>query len=345
MDKGGMKSGPDRGHGGRSNAAQNGGNQFRLDALHQGIEHESVMLHEAVDLLMPRPGGIYVDATVGGGGHAEEILARSSPDGMLIGLDRDTDAVQRSRQRLAVFGSRAVMRQADFRYMEAVTAELGYSAVDGVLLDLGVSWFQLKSGERGFSFMLDGPLDMRMDSRLGLTAADLVNDLSVEGLKKIIKEYGEEPQAAAIARAIVNARRLGPITTTRRLAEIIERVAPKGPRRIHPATRTFQALRIAVNDELKSLRHGLEAAISLLRPGGRIVVISFHSLEDRIVKQVFREAMNPCICPDRMPVCMCGRRPSLKVLTKRPVLPSQEEVMRNPASRSAKLRAAKKLDA
>lgn len=344
MDKGGMKSGPDRGHGGRANAYQNGEDIPRTGPMHQDIEHESVMLHEAVDFLMPRPGGIYVDATVGGGGHAEEILARSSPDGILIGLDRDADAVQRSRQRLSVFGSRAVVRQADFRYIETVAAELGYNAVDGVLFDLGVSWFQLKSGERGFSFMLDGPLDMRMDRRLRLTAADLVNGLPLEGLKKIIKEYGEEPRAAFMARAIVNARRLGPITTTRRLAEIIEQAVPKGPRRIHPATRTFQALRIAVNDELASLKHGLEGAIPLLRPKGRIVVISFHSLEDRIVKQVFREAMNPCICPGSMPVCMCGRRPSLKVLTKRPVLPSQKEVMRNPASRSARLRAAEKID-
>lgn len=309
----------------------------------QDIEHTSVMLHEAVDLLMPKPGGVYVDATVGGGGHAEEILRRSSPDGILIGLDRDADAVQRSRQRLSGFGQRAVIRQADFRFIETVVHELGYNAVDGVLLDLGVSWFQLKSAERGFSFLLDGPLDMRMDTGLRLTAADLVNDLPLQELKKVIKEYGEEPRAPAIAGAIVKARQRGPITRTGRLAEIIEQAVPKGPRRIHPATRTFQALRIAVNDELGSLQQGLKGAISILRPGGRIAVISFHSLEDRIVKQVFREAISPCTCPPRMPVCVCGRRPSLRALTKKPVVPSQQEVMRNPASRSARLRAAEKL--
>lgn len=307
------------------------------------IRHTTVMLREAVEFLMPRPGGLYIDGTVGGGGHAEEILRRSGPDGILIGLDRDNDAVVKSRERLAGFGSRAIVIHADFGDLEAVLTGLGYKAADGVLLDLGVSWFQLKNPERGFSFMMDGPLDMRMDRDIPRTAADLVNELSTDELRHIIREYGEEPLAGTIARALVSARKKRPITRTKQLAEIIEQVFPKRRWRIHPATRTFQALRIAVNDELGSLRKGLDAGVSVLKPGGRIVVISFHSLEDRIVKQAFAAAMRPCVCPPRMPVCACGRKPLLKSVTRKLVLPAPEEVSVNPAARSAKLRAAEKI--
>lgn len=310
------------------------------------LEHTTVLLREAVDLIAPRPGGVYVDGTLGGGGHAEEILKRSSPDGILIGLDQDKDAVARSRARLAGFGERAVLRQVNFRELEQVLAELKIERVDGVLLDLGLSWFHLRSPERGFSFMSEGPLDMRMDAGGDTTAADLVNTLSRNDLARIIREYGEENKAYPIAKAIERARDREPITTTTQLSQIVSSVFPPyPPRRIHPATLTFQALRIAVNDELGALREGLDQAIGRLRPGGRAAIISFHSLEDRIVKQAFVAHAKGCICPPRLPVCRCGKKPDLKVLTKRPIMASDDETAANPAARSAKLRAAEKLPA
>lgn len=308
------------------------------------LEHVPVLLREAIDLLAPKAGGIYVDGTLGAGGHAAEILRRSSPDGVLIGMDQDADAVDRSRKSLAQYGDRVIIRRANYRDISAVLDGLGYSAVDGILLDLGVSWFHLKAPERGFSFMLDGPLDMRMDMSGSRTAADLVNTRPREELVKIIREYGEDHRAGAIAKAIERARARGPITGTLQLAEIVSTVFPPyPPRRIHPATLTFQALRIAVNDELGSLREGLSDILQLLKPGGRVAVITFHSLEDRIVKQAFVKEAKGCVCPPRMPVCACGRKPLLKILTPRPVMAGEEEVRTNPASRSAKLRAAEKL--
>jgi len=308
------------------------------------VEHITVLLREAVDLVGPRPGGVYLDGTVGDGGHAEEILKRSAPDGVLIGLDQDADAVARARERLAGYGERAVIGQANFRDVAHVLAGFGIDALDGVLLDLGLSWFHLRSPERGFSFQAEGPLDMRMNTGSPTTAADLVNTLSRQELARIIREYGEEKKANAIAKAIERARSRGPITSTVQLAQIVSSVFPPyPPRRIHPATLTFQALRIAVNDEMGALREGLSAAITILRPGGRIAIISFHSLEDRIVKQAYVEHAKGCICPPRLPVCRCGKKPDLKILTRRPVMASEIEVARNPASRSAKLRAAEKL--
>lgn len=308
------------------------------------LEHTPVLLHEAVDLLAPKSGGVYVDGTLGAGGHAAEILKRSGPDGIMIGLDQDAEAVERSAVNLAAYGSRVIIRRANYRDLPVVLSGLGYAAVDGALLDLGVSWFQLKSPERGFSFMLDGPLDMRMDANGPRSAADLVNTLPPGELRRIIREFGEDQRAGAIARAIEKARSRGPITSTIQLAEIVSSVFPPyPPRRIHPATRTFQALRIAVNDEMGSLREGLARIIPLVKPGGRIAVITFHSLEDRIVKQVFAKETKGCVCPPKMPVCACGRRPVLRVITRRPVAPGPEEVERNPAARSAKLRAAEKL--
>jgi 16S rRNA (cytosine1402-N4)-methyltransferase len=315
-----------------------------LESAAQNLEHKPVLLHEAIDLLAPHAGGVYVDGTLGAGGHATEILVRSSPDGIVIGLDQDAEAVERSRSALARFGSRAVVRQANYRDLPAVLADCGFERVDGVLLDLGVSWFHLKSPERGFSFMLEGPLDMRMDRSRPVSAADLVNTLPVRELAKIIREYGEESRAGAIARAIEKARARESITTTAQLARIISSVFPPyPPRRIHPATLTFQALRIAVNDEIEALREGLHNIIPVLNKAGRLAVISFHSLEDRIVKQVFAEEAKECICPPKMPVCRCGKERTLKVLTKRPLMAGAEEVARNPASRSAKLRAAEKM--
>jgi 16S rRNA (cytosine1402-N4)-methyltransferase len=307
-------------------------------------EHATVLLSEAVDLLRPRPGGVYVDGTLGGGGHAEQILERSGPDGTLIGLDQDGLAIARSRERLKHFGQRAILRQENFRNITRVLAELGISAVDGILLDLGLSWFHVRSPERGFSFLADGPLDMRMDPRNPVTAADLVNSLSRQELVHILREYGEETRALAIAKAIERSRERGPVTSTAQLAQIVSSVFPAyPPRRIHPATLTFQALRIAVNDEIGALGDGLGQMIAMLRPGGRLAVISFHSLEDRVVKRTFAQHAKGCICPPKLPVCSCGKRPDLAVVTKRPLTPSSAEIASNAASRSAKLRAAEKL--
>lgn len=314
--------------------------EFRISNL----EHKPVLLREAVDLLAPRGGGVYVDGTLGAGGHAAEILKRSAPDGIVIGLDRDPEAVERSKANLAAFGGRAVVRHANYRDLSGVLAALGFEVVDGVLLDLGVSWFHVKTPERGFSFQMDGPLDMRMDTSMPQTAEDLVNGLSRDELARIIREYGEERRAGAIARAIEKAKARGPITRTVQLAEIVSSVFPPfPPRRLHPATLTFQALRIAVNDELGALREGLGGIIPRLKPGGRIAVITFHSLEDRVVKRVFASSAKGCVCPPKLPVCACGVKPVLKVLTHRPVTPGSEEIAKNPAARSAKLRAAEKL--
>lgn len=297
-----------------------------------------------MDLLAPRPRGVYLDGTLGGGGHAEEILKRSAPDGILIGLDQDADAVARSRERLAGYGERVIIRQENFRDVIQVLSGLGIETLDGVLLDLGLSWFHLRNPERGFSFQAEGPLDMRMNAGGPTTAGDLVNTLSRQELARIIREYGEEKKANAIAKAIERARGREPITSTVQLAQIVSSVFPPyPPRRTHPATLTFQALRIAVNDEMEALREGLSAAITVLRPGGRIAIISFHSLEDRIVKQAYVAHAKGCICPPRLPVCRCGIKPDLKILTRRPVMASESEVVGNPASRSAKLRAAEKL--
>lgn len=309
------------------------------------VQHFTVLQRETVDLLQPRPAGVYVDGTLGGGGHSDELLRRSSPDGRVIGLDQDEGACVRAAERLAGFGGRIEIRQANFRNVAEVLADLGIDAIDGGVLDLGVSWFHLRTPERGFSFQSDGPLDMRMDQRAARTAADLVNTLSRQELTAILREYGEEQKAALIAKAIEKARARGPITTTMQLAEIVASVFPPyPPRRIHPATQTFQALRIAVNDELGALREGLDSMIRLLKPGGRLAVISFHSLEDRIVKQTFVEHAKACICPPKLPVCRCGKQADLRVVTKRPVTATDEECAANPASRSAKLRAAERID-
>jgi 16S rRNA (cytosine1402-N4)-methyltransferase len=324
----------------RTGRKDNPNSEFRIPNL----EHVPVLLREAVDLLAPRAGGVYVDGTLGAGGHAAEILKRSSPDGILIGLDQDPEAIERSKASLAVFGDRVIIRHGNYRDLPGVLTALGFEAVDGVLLDLGVSWFHVKTPERGFSFQMDGPLDMRMDTSRPQTAADLVNGLSRDELARIIREFGEERRAGAVARAIEKARAREPITRTVQLAGIVSSVFPPfPPRRLHPATLTFQALRIAVNDELGALKEGLDGIIPRLKPGGRITVITFHSLEDRVVKQLFVSSAKGCVCPPKLPVCGCGVKPVLKVLTHRPVRPGDEEIAQNPASRSAKLRAAEKL--
>lgn len=291
--------------------------------------------------LAPRPDGIYVDCTAGGGGHSQAIAAVLGPDGRLVALDRDPAAVEATRERLKPFGERVAVFRRSFGALEEVLGEVGLGKVDGVIFDLGVSSPQLDEPWRGFSYRQDGPLDMRMDSGLGRTAADLVNGLPERDLAAIIRRYGEDPFAGRIARAIVRERVKEPFRTTLRLAETVREAVPHQARREggHPARRTFQALRIVVNDELEQLETGLEAALRLVLPGGRVVVISFHSLEDRIVKKTFRRGVNPCRCPPRMP-CVCGLQPTLKLLTSRLIRPAEAEVAVNFRSRGAKLRAA-----
>ena len=304
--------------------------------------HEPVLLQEVLDALACRPGGFWVDGTVGGGGHAEAILRATVPDGRLLACDRDQEAAATALLRLRPFGDRAVVRHADYRALPSLLDEIGAPPASGILLDLGVSSLQLDDPGRGFSFRTDGPLDMRMDRTQTLTAADLVNTLPVRELEAILKELGEEKAAARIARAIVRARDRAPIRTTLHLARIIaDVVAPSS--RIHPATRAFQALRIATNRELEGLDRLLAEAITRLAPEGRLAVVAFHSLEDRIVKRTFASLTRRCVCPRDLPVCVCGRPGLVRSVTRRAVRPGAEEVRRNPRSRSARLRAVERL--
>ena len=310
--------------------------------------HLPVLAEEVIKMLAPRPGSLHVDCTVGGGGHTERILEAASPNGRVLGLDADPAAVGRVGERLARFGDRLVLRQANFRSLAEVAPEAGFRAVDGILLDLGLSSFQLADGERGFSFRAGGPLDMRFDPSRGEPASALVANLDEAALTDLFRRYSEEPQARRIARAIVEARRTEPIATAQQLAEVVERAVPRrpGPKgRIHPATRVFQALRIAVNGELESLERVLGTALDLLRPGGRLVVLSYHSLEDRIVKRFVAAERRGCTCPPRFPVCVCGRAPRLRPVGPQPVMPSEAEVAANPRARSARLRTAERLAA
>jgi len=288
---------------------------------------------------------VCVDATLGGGGHAEAILEAMPAGGKLIGLDRDPEALEEASKRLSRFGNAFVPVHSRFSNLDAVLDELGVAEVDAVFADLGVSLHQLTTPERGFSFRHNGPLDMRMDPSIGTTAEQIVNNASQQELARIFRDYGEEKLAERIASAIVERRRRKPFTSTLELAEFVTGVVPAKFRRrgIHPATKVFQALRIAVNGELEELRLFLPAAIRRLRKGGRICVVSYHSLEDRLVKQAFREAARGCICPPSIAVCVCGRSPSVRILTPHPVVPGAEEVAANPRSRSAKARAAEKL--
>lgn len=310
-----------------------------------GFRHIPVLPAEALRYLAPKPGGIYLDGTVGGGGHAALVLEASAPSGILVGFDRDAEALDAARKKLSPYGERVRLFQENFAGLAEVVAGLGFTGFDGFLLDLGVSSHQLDSGERGFSFQKDAPLDMRMDAGSGETAADLVNGLSEAELARIIREYGEERWAKRIALFIVRARVEAAIETTARLVDIIKGAIPRGAweERLHPATRTFQALRIAVNNELGSLERGLTAGIGLLNRGGRGVVISFHSLEDRLVKNTFRRLALGCTCPKDLPQCVCDVTPLVKVLTGKPVMAGDAELAENPRARSAKLRAAEKL--
>ena len=305
--------------------------------------HVSVLVPEAIGFLRPAPGGRYIDGTLGGGGHSEAILTASVPDGQVLGLDRDDEAIAAARQRLQVFGARAITRQASFSEVRELLAEIGWAGADGMILDLGVSSWQIDAPERGFSFRLGGRLDMRMDRRQSLDAYHLVNTATAEELTGIFRNYGEEPQARRIAERIVAERKQRSIESTDELARLVE--GAKGGRRRdhHPATQVFQALRIAVNQELDHLEHFLADGFDVLRPGGRLVIISFHSLEDRLVKNAFRRWSCSCLCPPRALVCQCGWSRKVKVLTKRPVVPDAAETAANPRARSAKLRAVERL--
>jgi 16S rRNA (cytosine1402-N4)-methyltransferase len=307
--------------------------------------HLPVLVSEVLEGLQCGAQGLYIDATVGYGGHAEAILEASAPDGRLIGIDQDEEAAAFSRERLRRFGSRATVVQGSFFEMASIVGSLGIPEADGILLDLGVSSAQLKDPERGFSFSSDGPLDMRMDRKNPVQASDLVNQLPAEELEEIFSSFGEERWSRRIARAIVRERTESPITRTLQLAELVNRAIPARyrPRGRHPATRVFQALRIAVNRELEGLAGAVEDGISLLKSEGRIAAITFHSLEDRVIKEKFRDLSRGCVCPRTFPVCVCGRTPLVRLVVRKPIVPSPGEVRRNPRSRSAKLRVAEKI--
>jgi S-adenosyl-methyltransferase MraW len=307
--------------------------------------HQPVLVNETVAILSCHPGGIYLDATIGGGGHAFHIFKICPDIKLLIGIDRDEDALLQAERRLASFKSQVVLIKENYSQIKTIISDLQIKSVDGVLLDLGVSTHQLLSSNRGFGFSAEGPLDMRMDREQQITASDLVNTLPEQELRKILREYGEERHAASIAKTIVRERKKQPIKTTLELANVVARAIPFSPRprKIHPATRTFQALRIAVNDEFANLESVLPDAVDILAQKGRIAVISFHSLEDRIVKNFFRQQSKSCVCSPRLPKCACGQIRKLKVLTKKPIVPTAEEIRMNPRSRSARLRGAEKL--
>jgi 16S rRNA (cytosine1402-N4)-methyltransferase len=303
------------------------------------MAHAPVLYHEIIHALCPEPQGLYVDGTVGAGGHAWGILESSSPDGKLMGLDLDPQALALAKARLAPFGERVILRQASYTTLEEQIATLGWTAVDGIVLDLGVSSMQLDTPERGFSFRVEAPLDMRFDPQGYVTAADLLNGLPEAELADLIYRYGEEPRARSIARAIIKRR---PLHTTLDLAQVVAGVIKQTHGKIHPATRTFQALRIAVNDELRSIETVLPQAVASLALGGRLAVISFHSLEDRIVKKYFRQESQDCLCPPKQPVCTCGHKASLWEIARRPIRPEEKETINNPRARSARLRIAEK---
>ncbi len=305
--------------------------------------HVPVMAREVLGLLRPQAHKKFLDATLGGGGHAQELLALSNPDGKVLGLDWDEEAIEAARLRLQEYGDRLVTRRANFNEAKEILKEVHWEKVNGIFLDLGLSSYHLESPARGFSFQAEARLDMRMDRRQSLDAYEVVNTFPVSELERILRLYGEEPRARRIALAIDKQRQQKPVETTTKLAEIVASASGRKRSGIHPATRTFQALRIVVNGELENLRDFVEEAYELLVPEGRMVVISFHSLEDRLVKRAFRKWSMSCLCSPRIPSCCCGWSQKAKILTARPLRPSPEEIQRNPRSRSAKLRAVERI--
>lgn len=304
------------------------------------FKHKSVLLEETVNGLNIKPDGIYVDGTLGGGGHAEEVCKRLSSKGSFIGIDQDAAAIEAAGARLRGFGERVTIIRSNYCDMKQRLREIGIDKVDGIILDLGVSSYQLDTADRGFSYRVDAPLDMRMDTRQQMTAKDIVNDYSEMDLFRIIRDYGEDKFAKNIAKHIVMEREKGPIETTGQLIEIIRHAIPMKFQKTsgHPAKRTFQAIRIELNRELDVLRESLDDMIDMLNTKGRICIITFHSLEDRIVKSAFKKNENPCTCPSHFPVCVCGKVSKGKVITRKPILPSEEELEYNSRSKSAKLR-------
>ena len=304
------------------------------------FKHKSVLLEETIEGLRVKPDGIYVDGTLGGAGHASEVCRRLSAKGRFIGIDQDQDAMFAASERLAAYKDRVTIIRSNYCYMVNELKNLGIHQVDGIVLDLGVSSYQLDNEERGFTYRVDAPLDMRMDQRQSRTAADIINGYEEKELYRIIRDYGEDKFAKNIAKHIVAARQEKPINTTGELTEIIRRAIPMKIQAAggHPAKRTFQAVRIELNRELDVLRESLDGMIDILGDGGRICVITFHSLEDRIVKTIFRKNENPCTCPPDFPVCVCGKKPKGKVITRKPILPGEQELEENSRSKSAKLR-------
>lgn len=309
------------------------------------FKHDPVMLREVIDGLNVKENGTYIDATVGGAGHSIEIAKLLNADGLLIGIDQDPEALKAAAKRLSGFECSVKLVSSNFSDIADVVDHVGVEHVDGILMDIGVSSYQLDESARGFTYREDVPLDMRMNPSVEITAAYIVNEEPEDKLCQIIGQYGEEKWAARIAKFICERRKEGQIATTGELVDIIRAAVPKGARQegIHPARRTFQALRIAVNDELGSLERGIKGAVKVLGSEGRLAILSYHSLEDRIVKQAFRQMEEPCICPREMPVCVCGLKPVIRVITRKPELPSDAEIERNPRARSAKLRIAQKL--
>lgn len=303
--------------------------------------HKSVLLNECIDNLNIKPDGIYVDGTMGGAGHSGCIAAKLENGGRLIAIDQDEDAIAVGTDRLSVYGDKVTIVRSNYSCMKEIVRGIGLDGVDGILLDLGVSSYQLDNPERGFTYRDENaPLDMRMDNRMEMTARDIVNDYTDEELRRIIRNYGEDKFAGNIAKEIVKSRAVKPIETTGELVDIIRKAYPAKELRKpgHPAKKTFQAIRIELNSELKVLEENLRDMVNLLNDGGRICVITFHSLEDRIVKNIFRECENPCVCPPDFPVCVCGRKSLGKVISRKPILPSEEELAENKRSQSAKLR-------
>ena len=304
------------------------------------FKHKSVLLEETVDGLAIKPDGIYVDGTLGGGGHAFEVCSRLNEQGRFIGIDQDAAAIEAASERLRDFGEKVTIIRSNYCEMKSRLHEIGVDKVDGIVIDLGVSSYQLDTAERGFSYRVDAPLDMRMDQRQQLTAREIVNTYSEADLFRVIRDYGEDKFAKNIAKHIVIERQKAPIETTGQLNEIIRHAIPMKFQKTagHQSKRTFQAIRIELNRELDVLRESLDDMIEMLNPGGRICIITFHSLEDRIVKSAFRKNENPCICPSHFPVCVCGNVSKGKVITRKPILPSEEELEYNSRSKSAKLR-------
>ena len=311
----------------------------------ENITHKSVLLKESIEYIRPIEDGVYIDATLGLGSHTRHLLESTNFSSRIIGFDVDEEAISIAKERLSDYKDNIHFLNKNFYEIDCVSSEFNLDEVDGIIADLGMSSYQLEHSNRGFSFMRSEPLDMRMDAKLQFTAYDLVNEMSAEELSNLFRDYGEESFSKKIAKSIIKSRQQKPIQTSKELAALISNSIPRKfhPKKIHPATKSFQALRIAVNNELENLKIFIEKAVKLLKPGGRLVIISFHSLEDRIVKQSFKELHASCICPPEIPVCACEKESIVKIITRSPVTPGEDEMIENPRSRSSKMRVVEKI--